>query len=173
MKKTSTQKIVLAGLFTALGLILPVAFHTFSISGSIFLPMHIPVLLTGLVCGWNYGLIAGIIVPILSSIMTGMPPIYPVAIAMAFELATYGTIIGLVSKKTNAFISLVVAMLSGRAVLGIANVVLLGMTGKNYALSMFISGAFVTALPGIIIQFILVPSIYGLLQKSKYLELRN
>ena len=173
MKKTSTQKIVLAGLFTALGLILPVAFHTFSISGSIFLPMHIPVLLTGLVCGWNYGLIAGIIVPILSSIMTGMPPIYPVAIAMAFELATYGTVIGLVSKKTNAFISLVVAMLSGRAVLGIANVVLLGMTGKNYALSMFISGAFVTALPGIIIQFILVPSIYGLLQKSKYLELRN
>ena len=173
MKKTSTQKIVLAGLFTALGLILPVAFHTFSISGSIFLPMHIPVLLTGLVCGWNYGLIAGIIVPILSSIMTGMPPIYPVAIAMAFELATYGTVIGLVSKKTNAFISLVVAMLSGRAVLGIANVVLLGMTGKNYALSMFISGAFVTALPGIIIQLILVPSIYGLLQKSKYLELRN
>ena len=173
MKKTSTQKTVLAGLFTALGLILPIAFHTFSISGSIFLPMHIPVLLTGLVCGWNYGLIAGIIVPILSSIMTGMPPIYPVAIAMAFELATYGTVIGLVSKKTNAFISLVVAMLSGRAVLGIANVVLLGMTGKNYALSMFISGAFVTALPGIIIQLILVPSIYGLLQKSKYLELRN
>ena len=173
MKKTSTQKTVLAGLFTALGLILPIAFHTFSISGSIFLPMHIPVLLTGLVCGWNYGLIAGIIVPILSSIMTGMPPIYPVAIAMAFELATYGTVIGLVSKKTNAFISLVVAMLSGRAVLGIANVVLLGMTGKNYALSMFISGAFVTALPGIIIQLILVPSIYGLLQKSKYLELGN
>lgn len=170
MNKTSTKKIVLAGLFTALGIILPIAFHTFSISGSIFLPMHIPVLLTGLLCGWNLGLIVGFIVPILSSIMTGMPPLYPVALAMAFELATYGTVIGLVSKKANVIVSLIVSMICGRVALGIANVILLGLTGKSYAWSMFISGAFITALPGIIIQLILVPAIYMLFKKSGYIE---
>ncbi len=169
MKKLSTQKIVISGLLAAIGLVLPIAFHAFSISGSIFLPMHIPVLLTGLICGWELGLIVGIIVPLLSSIITSMPPLFPVAIAMAFELATYGAVIGFVSKKTSTMVSLIVAMLSGRVVLGVANTILLGMAGKSYAWSMFVSGAFVTALPGIIIQIILVPSLFALLKKSRHL----
>lgn len=170
MNKSSTLRLVLAGLFTALGIALPIAFHALSLSGSVFLPMHIPVLLAGLVCGWRYGLITGIIVPFLSSIMTGMPPIYPVAAAMALELAAYGAVIGLASKKVNTFAALIIAMLSGRAVLGISNVVLLGLSGKPYAWSAFISGAFVTALPGIIVQLILVPVIFAVLKKSKQLE---
>ena len=168
MKKLSTQKIVISGLLAAIGLVLPIAFHAFSISGSIFYH-HIPVLLTGLICGWELGLIVGIIVPLLSSIITSMPPLFPVAIAMAFELATYGAVIGLVSKKTSTMVSLIVAMLSGRVVLGVANTILLGMAGKSYAWSMFVSGAFVTALPGIIIQIILVPSLFALLKKSRHL----
>lgn len=170
MKKSSTQRLVLAGLFTAIGIALPVAFHALSLSGSVFLPMHIPVLLCGLICGWRYGLVTGIIIPLLSSFITGMPPIYPVAVAMAFELSTYGAVIGLLSKKTNVFASLIIAMLSGRAVLGIANVILLSLSGKTYAWSVFISGAFITALPGIIVQLILVPLIFTVLQKNKYLE---
>ncbi|MFA7572385.1 MAG: ECF transporter S component [Lutispora sp.] len=170
MEKSSTLKLVLAGLFIAIGLALPVAFHAMSLSGSIFLPMHIPVLLCGLICGWRYGLVTGIAIPLLSSVLTGMPPVYPVALAMAFELAAYGTVIGLVSKKLNVFAALIIAMLSGRAVLGIANVALLGLSGKSYAWSAFIAGAFVTALPGIIIQLILVPVIFAILQKNKHLE---
>lgn len=170
MEKSSTLKLVLAGLFIAIGLALPVAFHAMSLSGSIFLPMHIPVLLCGLICGWRYGLVTGIAIPLLSSVLTGMPPVYPVALAMAFELAAYGTVIGLVSKKLNVFAALIIAMLSGRAVLGIANVALLGLSGKSYAWSAFIAGAFVTALPGIIIQLILVPVIFTVFQKNGYLE---
>lgn len=170
MKKSSTLKLVLAGFFTAIGIALPVAFHALSLSGSIFLPMHIPVLLCGLICGWKYGLVTGVIIPFLSSILTGMPPIYPVAISMAFELATYGAVIGLLSKKTNTIVALIVSMLSGRAVLGIANVILLSLSGKTYAWPAFISGAFVTAMPGIIIQLILVPAIFAVLKKSKQLE---
>lgn len=170
MEKSSTLKLVLAGLFTAIGLALPVAFHAMSLSGSIFLPMHIPVLLCGLVCGWKYGLVTGIAIPLLSSVLTGMPPVYPVAIAMAFELATYGAVIGLLSRKMNTILALIIAMLSGRAVLGIANVALLGLSGKSYAWSAFIAGAFVTALPGIIMQLILVPVIFAILQKNKHLE---
>lgn len=170
MEKSSTLKLVLAGLFTAIGLALPVAFHAMSLSGSIFLPMHIPVLLCGLICGWKYGLVTGIAIPLLSSVLTGMPPVYPVAIAMAFELATYGAVIGLLSRKMNTILALIIAMLSGRAVLGIANVALLGLSGKSYAWSAFIAGAFVTALPGIIMQLILVPVIFAILQKNKHLE---
>lgn len=170
MKTVSTIKMILAGLLTGLGIIIPIAFHTLSISGSVFLPMHIPVLLTGLLCGWNYGLIAGIIVPILSSMITGMPLLYPVAIAMAVELATYGAVIAIVSKKTNVTISLIISMICGRLTLGIANVILLGLSGKSYAWSMFITGAFLTALPGIVIQLILIPMIYMFFKKSGYLE---
>ena len=170
MKKSSTQRLVLAGLLTAVGIALPVAFHALSLSGSIFLPMHIPVLLCGLICGWKYGLAAGAVVPLLSSVLTGMPPLYPVAISMAFELSAYGAVIGLASKKTNTFVALIIAMLSGRAVLGVSNVVLLSLSGKSYAWSAFISGAFVTALPGIIIQLILIPLIYAAVQKNKHLE---
>ena len=167
MNKSSTLKLILTGLFTAIGIGLPIAFHAFSLSGSIFLPMHLPVLLCGLICGWTYGLAAGIIVPLISSFLTGMPPLYPIAISMALELATYGAVIGLLSTRLNVLAALIGAMLSGRVILGIANVILLGLTGKAYSWSMFISGAFITALPGIIIQIILIPVVYKALEKSK------
>ena len=107
----------------------------------------------------------------ISSFVTGMPPLYPVAVSMALELATYGAVFGRQSRKSNnIFASLISAMLSGRAVLGIANVILLSLSGKAYTWSMFISGAFITALPGIIIQLILIPLIYKTLEKSNFLE---
>ncbi len=170
MKKNATLKLVLASLFTALGLLLPSVFHMFSLGGTIFLPMHIPVLLCGLVCGWQYGALVGFIVPLLSSAFTGMPPMFPVAIAMAAELAAYGAVSGFLSKKNNVVISLVGAMLAGRAVSGIANAVLMGVAGKPFMLSGFLTGAFVTALPGIIIQLIAIPLVMIALTKSKVLE---
>ncbi len=171
MKKNATLKLVLASLFTAIGLLLPTVFHMFSLGGSIFLPMHIPVLLCGLICGWQYGLLVGFIVPLLSSAFTGMPPMFPVAIAMAAELAAYGAVTGLLSKKFNVFLSLIGAMLAGRAVSGIANAILLGAIGKPFMLSGFLSAAFVTALPGIIIQLVIIPMIMIALSKSKVLEM--
>jgi len=170
MKKSSTLKLVLAGLFTAMGVGLPIAFHAFSLSGTIFLPMHIPVLLCGLICGWRYGMITGIIVPILSSFLTGMPPLYPVGAAMALELAAYGAIIGILAGRMNVIVALIGAMLGGRIVLGISNVVLMGLAGKSYTFSAFIAGAFVTALPGIILQLVLIPAIYLILDKTNILR---
>jgi len=170
MKKSSTLKLVLAGLFTAMGVGLPIAFHAFSLSGTIFLPMHIPVLLCGLICGWRYGMITGIIVPILSSFLTGMPPLYPVGAAMALELAAYGAIIGILAGRMNVIVALIGSMLGGRVVLGISNVVLMGLAGKSYTFSAFIAGAFVTALPGIILQLVLIPAIYLILDKTNILR---
>jgi len=164
-------KLVLSGLLLAIGLILPIIFHNFAIAGSVFLPMHIPVLLTGFICGWKYGSAVGIIVPILSSVLTGRPPMFPMAVGMAFELLTYGLVTGILSRRKNIYATLISAMVAGRIVLGIANAVLIGFfTNDSYTWSMFISGAFVTALPGIIIQLILIPIILTALTKTKLFE---
>ncbi|HHY82561.1 MAG TPA: ECF transporter S component [Clostridiales bacterium] len=174
MKKSATLQLVLAAMFTALGILLPVILHPFGISGSVFLPMHIPVLLCGFILGSRYGALVGLVVPLLSSAFTGMPPLWPVAVSMALELAAYGFFTGFLSKKTNTIISLIGAMLAGRVVMGIANLILLGISGKTYALSAFLSGAFITALPGIIIQLILIPAVlYGLRRANAIEGLSN
>lgn len=137
--------------------------------------MHIPILLCGFICGWKYGLITGFITPLLRSAMFTMPPMFPAAIAMAFELAAYGALTGLLYKVLpkggkNVFLSLILSMLGGRVVWGIATFVLFRMVGNVLTWEIFISAAFVNAIPGIILQLVLIPSIVIALQKSKMLE---
>ena len=129
--------------------------------------MHIPVLLCGIICGWKLGGIAGLLVPVLSSLFTGMPPM-PVVIWMACELVAYGIIAGLLAKKPTlkyTYISLIGAMLGGRIILAIAQLSILGFMDKPMPLTVFLTGAFVTALPGILIQVILIPLIVTLYNK--------
>lgn len=170
--KNSLKNLILTALFIAVGIVLPMAFHLFGGAGQVFLPMHIPVLLCGFVCGWKYGLICGIITPFLSSIMTGMPPLFPTGTAMIFELATYGLLCGLLYKKLhlNVYVSLIVAMLGGRVISGIANAIFLGVAGKQYGFAMFLTSAFVKSVPGIIIQLVFIPLIIIALQKTGQLE---
>lgn len=159
MTKTTAYKLVLAGLFTAIGLILPNIFHAFGGAGNIFLPMHIPVILCGLLCGYRLGGVCGLLVPLLSCLITGMPPIYPTGVTMMCELATYGIIAGLLMKKTNVYVALVGSMIGGRIVLALSQLILMGFGGKPFAIAAFMTSAFVTALPGIIIQIIILPLI--------------
>ncbi|HHU49605.1 MAG: ECF transporter S component [Caldicoprobacterales bacterium] len=170
MKKSTTLQLVLAALFTALGILLPAVFHPFGLAGSVFLPMHIPVLLCGFIVGSTYGALTGFIIPFLSNAFTSMPHLYPTAISMALELAAYGFFAGFLSKRLNVFVSLVGAMLAGRIVMGFANFVLLGLSGDSYIFSTFITAAFVTALPGIIIQLILIPVLLYALKKTDVMK---
>lgn len=172
MKKSSIRNLVLAGLFVALGLVLPSLTGRIPALGQRVLPMHIPVLIAGFVCGWPYGLVVGFITPLLASIINGMPPMFPVAISMAFELGTYGLLTGLFykllpKKPLYTYLALILAMLGGRVVLGLANVVLLGMNGKPYTFEMFMAGAFINAIFGIIIQIIIIPILINSLQKAR------
>ena len=123
------RKLTATALCLALGMVLPSLFHMLG-AGQVFLPMHIPVLLCGLLCGWPYGAFCGLVLPLLSS-LTGMPPLYPTAIAMMFELCAYGAFTGLFHKKLrwNVYPAMVLAMLIGRAVSGCANAILLGVGG--------------------------------------------
>ncbi len=112
-------------------------------------------------CGWRYGAACGLILPLLASSLTGMPPLFPTAVSMSVELAAYGLLTGLLYQVTHekVFISLIGAMTGGRILLGLTNAFLFSFLDNAYGLALFISGAFVTALPGIIIQLILIPII--------------
>lgn len=166
MDRQGIKRLVLAALFLALGLVLPSAFHMVG-AGPVFLPMHIPVLLCGFVCGWQYGLAVGLLTPLLSS-FTGMPPLFPTAIAMMFELGAYGCLTGLLRRKLgcNVYVSLIAAMLGGRVVSGLANAALMGVAGKAYGLTAFLSASFVTAVPGIVIQVVLIPLVVLALERT-------
>lgn len=171
MKNSKTKNLVGAGLCIAIGLILPQLFHMVG-AGPVFLPMHIPVLLCGLCFGWQYGLAVGVVTPLLSSLFTGMPPIFPTAVAMMFELGAYGALTGLIYRylRQNIYIALIGGMLGGRVVSGFASALFYGLAGKEYGLQLFLTGAFVTAIPGIILQIIVVPLLVFALEKSGVIE---
>ena len=173
-----TKDLVSAALCVALGLIVPQVFHLIPFVGSVpnlggvFLPMHIPVLLCGFLCGWKYGAACGAIVPLLSSVVTGMPVLWPQGITMVFELAAYGLFTGLLYRalKKNVYLSLIAAMIAGRVVSGIAKAVFFGMADKPFGMAAFISGAFTTAIPGIILQLVLIPVLVVALEKAGMLR---
>lgn len=175
MKKSRTYKVVWSGLFIALGVILPFLTGQLQSIGNMLLPMHLPVLLCGFICGAPYGLAVGFIVPLLRSILFGMPPIFPVAVSMAFELAAYGFITGflyrrLPKKNGMIYVSLIAAMLLGRIIAGAVNVLLYGIKGNGYSVQMFMAGMFLNAIPGIILQLVLIPVLIIIFRKSKVME---
>ena len=170
-------KLCISALLLAAGLILPFLTGQIPEIGNMLLPMHLPVLLCGLICGPWYGLAVGMTTPILRSLIFTMPPLYPKALAMSFELGTYALVIGLIFhvllKKQNIislYISLVGAMLAGRAVWGVASAILMGLGGKSFTFAIFITEAFVNAVPGIILQLVLIPAIMEILRRTRLIK---
>lgn len=170
---TNLQKLVISAFLFALGIVLPFVTGQIPNIGSALLPMHLPVLICGLVCGPFYGVIVGFTLPIFRSLIFGMPPLFPVAIAMSFELATYGLVTGYlyyISKYKcvlAVYKALIPAMVIGRVVWGIAIFVLLGINGKAFTFNTFLAGAFANAVIGIILQIILIPTIMLALGRAK------
>lgn len=159
----TTKKITLAAMFLALGLYLPFLTGQIPEIGSKLLPMHIPVLLCGFICGWKTGLLVGIVTPLFRSFVFGMPPFPATAVPMAFELAAYGAIAGflyckLPKKPVSVYIALITAMIIGRAVWGSVRLIML-LSGVKFSWAIFVSGAFINAIPGIILQIVLIPLI--------------
>jgi len=177
MRNERMKKVIITGLCIAIGLLLPRVINVIPVPypGAIFLPMHIPVIICGFVCGKYFGTICGAVLPLLAFVLTGMPPIFPTGISMVVELATYGFLSAWLYELTKGriIISLIIAMVGGRVVMGIANIILFNFTDNIYGISIFISSAFITAFPGIIIQFILIPIIIEALKKASMMTLPN
>lgn len=173
--KCSIKNMTLTAVCIALCVVLPIAFHSIPDAGSVFLPMHIPVLICGMICGWPYGFLCGLMGPLVSSALTGMPPI-AILPAMMLECGTYGLVSGIVLKLVRTkstygdlYIALVVAMLAGRVMSGIAKA-LIFMPGIS--LTAWVTASFITALPGILIQLVFLPSVVLTLMKAKIIPVR-
>ena len=170
--KETTKKLTLSALFLALGLILPFLTMQIPQFGSMLLPMHLPVLLCGFICGAPWGLLVGLATPLLRSLIFTMPPMYPMAISMAVELAVYGLTTGIfyrVLPKRGVFVylALLLAMLIGRVCWGVAMYFLLG---GAFTFSAFLAGAVTGAIPGILLQLLLVPACVLALRKARLLS---
>ena len=177
-KHNNLVKMLLAALFLALAYVLPFLTGQIREIGSMLCPLHIPVLLCGFICGWPWGLAIGFIAPLFRSLTLGMPVFFPSAVCMAFELATYGAVVGLMHKtlprkKPYIYISLLTAMIVGRVVWGAAMFVCMGINGGSFTFAAFLAGAFLNAIPGIIIQIVLIPILVMTLDNQKVLNLRE
>lgn len=178
------NKLFLAAMFLALGWLFPFITGQIPQVGNMFLPMHIPVFLCGFILGPWYGLLIGFITPLTRFAIFFAPPLFPTGIAMAFELATYGFVSGFLFRRfinTNKlmpsiYFSLFLSMILGRVVWGLAQY-FIGLFGNLFTIQMFISGAFIMAWPGIIIQLIIIPIIIRTLYNSgllnKYFRNKN
>ena len=175
-KMSAVQKSIITAVCIALCVVLPQAFHAVPNAGAIYLPMHIPVLLCGLICGGSYGLLCGLAGPALSALLTGMPPA-AVLPGMLVECGVYGLAAGLLMQLVRTkhlyadlYISLAAAMLLGRVVSGIAKALI--FSAGSYSMVSWVAGSFVTALPGIVIQLALLPSIVYALMRARLIPQR-
>lgn len=175
MKKETLNKLVLSAMFLAIGMALPSVTMQIREIGNMLLPMHIPVMLCGVICGWQYGGAVGFMLPFLRFLVSGKPNFYPNAVAMAVELCVYGAVIGLVyvyTKKIKGgiFISLISSMLIGRVIWGLVSALLYYLGGTAFTVELFLTRAFAEAVPGIIIQLILIPAVVLSMKKAKILK---
>ncbi|MBR6705748.1 MAG: ECF transporter S component [Clostridia bacterium] len=159
---TDTLRLTYSALYLAIAMVLPLITGQIPEIGKALCPMHIPALLCGFVCGWPWGLAVGLIAPVMRSVIFGMPAMVPGAVAMSFELAVYGGVAGwlhsrLSDKPGMIWAELLAAMILGRVVWGAARLVIAGVTGNAFTWALFISGAITTAVPGIILQLVLIP----------------
>ena len=172
----SLKKLILAALFLALAYVMPFLTGQIPEIGAMLCPLHIPVLLCGFICGWQWGLVVGFIAPLFRSLTLGMPLLFPAAVCMAFELAAYGAVAGLMykllpRKKAYIYVSLLIAMVVGRIVWGAVMFLALGLSGGSFTFAAFVAGAFTNAIPGIIVQIVLIPLLVMVLDNPKVLKL--
>lgn len=164
---------MISAICMALCVILPLAFHLIPDGGTLFSPMHLPIFICGLVCGWQYGLLCGLLGPVLSSFITGMPGIGYLP-TMMLELAFYGLISGLLitlvhtrNRTADIYISLVSAMLIGRIITGFARAFF--FAPGSLSIRIWATSYFISCLPGIIVQLVLIPILYHALECAKLL----
>lgn len=169
---TNVRKMVASALCLALCLVLPLLTGQIPEIGNALCPMHLPVLLCGFICSWPWGMAVGFVAPLLRSVIFGMPPMFPTGVSMAFELGAYGLISGLVYRKLprrpwSVYAALVAAMVGGRLVWGAVRFILAGLTAGEFPFSVFLAGAVTTAIPGILVQLVLIPVLVMSLQKAR------
>lgn len=162
--RLNVLRLTISAICLALCMVLPFVTGQIPSIGSMLCPMHLPVLLCGFLCGAGYAAAVGAVAPLLRFALFGMPPLLPTGAAMCFELMTYGLVCGLAhgalpKRRASIYAALLMAMLAGRVVWGVATAFLLAAGGGALTFAAFITAAFVQALPGIVLQIVVIPAI--------------
>ena len=171
MKQTTRKKWIHDLVLSAMFLALPFFTGQIPQIGSMLLPMHLPVFLCGLICGWQYGAVVGFVAPLMRMTLFGMPPLLT-AVAMAFELCAYGGIAGFLYNRSrwqcvvSLYRALLAAMVGGRAVWAAVRVLMTGVAGEPFTWQIFLSGALLNAIPGIILQLVFIPAVMVALDRT-------
>lgn len=168
------RNMILAAMMLALSWLMPFLAALNPTIAKIISPMHIPIFLCGFLCDLPWSPIVGFAAPLLRSLTTGMPALYPNALAMSFELATYGLVTTLLvrvlpDRPLSVYLSLIGAMIAGRLVWGIVSLVLYGLGGTPFTFQMFLAGAFINAAPGITVHIVVIPAVILALRRAKLL----
>lgn len=171
MTHLQVRRLTYAALYLAIAMVLPFVTGQIPEIGSMLCPMHIPALLCGFMCGWPWGLAVGFIAPLLRSVVFGMPTLFPQAVSMAFELAVYGGLSGFLRprlpwKRGAVWPALLISMVAGRIAWGAVRVILAGLSGSAFTWALFLAGAVTNALPGIILQLVLIPVLVTAMEKA-------
>ena len=175
-RKSGLYSLLVTAILLAVGIVLPFLTGNVQVLGQVISPLHIPVLICGLTCGWGWGMGLGIVLPLLRSVLFGMPPMVPTALAMAFELAAYGALAGVCYSHWHGgvkgvYLSLLAALVGGRLVWGLVSIPIYGLlTEQAFTLAAFWMGGFVNAWPGIVLQIVLIPAIVLALEKAKLFQ---
>ncbi len=173
------KKLTLTAMFLAVGIVLPFFFGQIPQIGSMLLPMHIPVFLCAFICGWKYALPMAVVLPMLRSFLFSRPNLYPEAISIAFEMATYALVAGLIygiSKWKcirSLYRALIISMIVGRAVRVLVQLLLLSVKGMPFTFGALLTGIIVTGIPGIILQLVLIPAVMVICRKTKIVPFRQ
>lgn len=172
-ERTSLQirRMTYAALYLAIAQVLPFVTGQIPEIGSALCPMHIPVLLCGFLCGWTWGLGVGFLAPLMRSVLFGMPALFPGAVSMAFELAVYGGLAGFLRTRLprnlgGTYAVLVISMVAGRLVWGAVRLILAGLSGSEFTWRLFLAGAVLNAVPGIILHLVLIPILVVAMERA-------
>lgn len=166
------QRMVVSALMLALCYELPFFTGQIPQIGGMLLPMHLPVLLCGFLCGGPWGMLVGFVAPLMRSLILGMPPPFPTAVGMAFEMAVYGLVAGVLYRRLpknlgGIYTSLIGAMLCGRVVWGLVRAMLTLSGNTSFSFAAFIAGGFTSSIAGIVLQLIVIPPLVFTLQRAQ------
>ena len=181
LRYTDVRSYIFTGVFVLLSVAVPLIFHQFHMAGATYLPMHIFVLITGLLFGWRAGLLVGLLTPLASYAVAGMPAL-PVLPQIIIELSAYGLVAGILREKFNLRLtwSLLGAMVAGRLVLFLGVLVIYLIAGKVYSPLGLEANPFLVVWsvikqgwPGIGIQLASIPAVIWLVGKLAVKNVRK
>ena len=176
-RNTFLYRLLITAVLLAIGMVLPFLTGQMQTIGQLISPLHIPVFICGLTCGWSWGAALGFILPIFRGLIFGMPPFPAVGLPMAFEMLVYGLVTGLLYPRLRKvlqnqhivamLISMLAAMILGRCAGGATRAVMMGIQGNSYSFAAFFASYFTGTVAGAVIHLFVCPYIVTMLEQAR------